>query len=259
MASNPVFKKFDQDVRRGSYAGFNPGYAPQTASARMTVGDVMNKSMILFAIVIVFAGASWTAVDRSVEAGQNLGGMLWMGGMIVTLVLGFIIGMKKKISVPLILLYAVAEGVFLGAVSAFFNRLYPGIVGEAVLATLCVVAGMLLGYRSGLIKVTARARRIFAFLMLGYLIFALVNLVLVLTGVLSGFGVGGSGPIGIAISAFAVLLASYSLAVDFDSIENGVRAGVPEKTSWLLGYGLMVSVVWLYVELLRLFARLRNN
>ena len=75
---------------------------------------------------------------------------------------------------------------------------------------------------------------------------------------LGGFGIGGSGPLGIAISIFAVALASYSLAIDFDSISDGVRAGVPEKTSWLLAYGLLVSVVWLYIEMLRLLARLRD-
>lgn len=301
MAGNPVFRKFDKDVRSGGYAGFGtsqptaaPGWAPgaqrgyghygaqgynaagqqgyqqyggyqpaggygvPATQARMTLDDVASKSLILFGIVIVMAVGSWVVTARSMDAGTSTGGALWLGGMIVTLVLGFVIAMKRTISVPLILLYAVAEGAFLGAVSAFFNSMYPGIVGEAILATLCVFGGVLLGYKTGVVRVTARSRRIFMYMLLGYALFAIINVVLVLTGVLSGFGVGGSGPLGIAISVFAVALASYSLAVDFDSIENGIAAGAPQKTSWLMAYGLMVSVVWLYVEMLRLFARLRD-
>lgn len=277
MASNPVFRNFDKDLSRGQYAGFGsgqgaypyPGAPAQPmgygvpsaapAQARMTMGDVMNKSLVLFGIVLAFAAVSWQLTQTSADAGTGLGGMLWLGGMVVTLVLGFIIAMKKKISVPLIITYAVAEGVFLGAVSAFFESMYPGVVTSAVMATLCVFAGVLLGYRAGIIRVTARSARIFMFLLIGYGLFALVNFGLVATGVLEGFGVGGAGPLGLAISAFAILLASYSLAVDFDSISDGVSAGVPQKTSWLMAYGLMVSVVWLYVELLRLFSRLRQN
>ena len=131
-------------------------------------------------------------------------------------------------------------------------------VGQAILATLCVFGGMLLGYKTGVIRVTARSRRIFAGMLIGYLLFALVNFVLVLTGLQSGFGIGGSGALGIGISLFAVALASYSLAIDFDSIQQGVNAGVPRQTSWLMAYGLMLSVVWLYVEMLRLIARLRD-
>lgn len=237
-----------------------PGYGAPGAPAqrRMTLDDVVMKSLALFGIVLVVAAGSWVVTSHSMDQGTGAGAFLWLGGMIVTLVLGFVIAMKKTISVPLIILYALAEGAFLGAVSAFFNARYPGVVGEAVLATLCVFGGVLVGYRSGLIKVTSRSRRIFMYMLIGYTLFALVNFVLVMTGMLSGFGVGGSGALGIAISLFAVALASYSLAVDFDSIENGVAAGVPEKTSWLLAYGLMVSVVWLYVEMLRLLSRLRD-
>ena len=244
--------------------GFDQQYAPQAPMQQsrgrsMTMDDVVMKSIALFGLLIVVAGGSWVFAQRAIDSQQNstvLG--LWAGGAIVSLVLSLIIAFRKTISVPLIIAFTLAEGVFVGAVSAFFNTAYPGVVVQAVLATLCVFAGVLLGYKTGLIRVTARSRRIFMYMLIGYMLFALVNFVLVLTGLQEGFGIGGSGPLGIAISIFAVALASYSLAIDFDSISDGVHAGVPEKTSWLLAYGLLVSVVWLYIEMLRLLARLRD-
>lgn len=230
--------------------------ATATQSGRMTVDDVVTKSLSLFGVLLVFAAVGWFVGKES----QGAGMALWLGGMIVGLVIGFVISFKRVISVPLILLYAVCEGLFIGAASGFFNQLYPGVVGEAVLATLCVFAGMFVGWRSGLIRVTERSRKIFGMMLVGYLLFALVNVVLVWTGALSNpFGVGGSGPLGIIISVFAVGLASYSLAVDFDTIQRGVAARLPQKYSWLMAHGLLVSVVWLYIELLRLFARLQRN
>ena len=282
MAGNPVFTNFEKNLRRGQYAGFDTGqgrtatpyqtsypgpgsagqaYVPQQppATRSMTLEDVVRKALVLFGLLLVVAAAAWVVAQRAIDGGQGSVALgLWAGGGVVAFVLALVIGFKKTISVPLIVLYTVAEGAFLGAVSVFFNSAYSGVVGQAILATLCVFGGVLLGYRSGLIRVTSRSRRIFSYLVAGYLLFALVNLGLLLSGSQSGWGIGGSGPLGIAISLFAVVLASYSLATAFDSIEHGVRAGVPEKTSWLLAYGLMVSVAWLYVEMLRLLGRARD-
>lgn len=279
MASNPVFRNFDNNLRSGQYAGFGAqqqapaqqpygqqpygqGYAPAGApgpARRMTLDDVVMKSLMLFGLLLVVAAASFFVADRAIDENQSRTALgLWAGGGIIAFVLSLVIGFKKTISVPLILLFTVAEGAFLGAISSFFDTGYPGVVGQAVLATLCVFGGVLLGYKTGIMRVTARSRRIFTYMLIGYALFALVNFVLVLTGLQSGFGVGGSGALGIGISIFAVALASYSLAIDFDSIQGGVNAGVSEKTSWLLAYGLMTSVVWLYVEMLRLLSRLRD-
>lgn len=252
------------------YPGFPPQGQPQpnleqmygapaataTQSGRMTLDDVVTKSLALFGVLLVFAAIGWFVGKENPGAGTAL----WVGGMFVGLALGFVISFKRVISVPLILAYAVCEGLFVGAASGFFNTLYPGVVGEAVLATLCVFAGMFAGWKFGLIRVTERSRKIFGLMAVGYLLFALANVVLVWTGVVSSpFGVGGSGPLGIIISVFAVGLASYSLAIDFDSIQRGVNARLPEKYSWLMAHGLLVSVVWLYIELLRLFARIQSR
>lgn len=239
-----------------AYGGPGGAYSQASTSTRsMTMDDVITKTLALFGVVLVTGAIGWFVAAQN----QSTGMTLWMSGMFGGLIIGFVIAFKKTVSVPLILTYAVLEGLFLGACSQFFNNVWPGVVAQAVLATLCVFAGMLAGYKFGIIKVTERSRKIFMFLLFGYMLFALVNVVLLLTGVLDGFGVGGTSTLGIVISLFAVALASYSLAVDFDSIQRGVQAGLPEKYSWLMAHGLIVSVVWLYIEMLRLFARLQQR
>jgi uncharacterized YccA/Bax inhibitor family protein len=282
MASNPAFNRIEKDAQ-GGYAEFGgqPTSAAQQAAAaqaatagmsaqelqdlynqpaagpvdtrRVTMDDVIMKTLALFAIVLVTAAAGWAVAANNPTAGSAI----WIGGMIGTLVIGLVIAFKKTLSVPLILLYAVVEGLFMGAVSQFFNEEWPGIVGQAVLATLATFAGMFLAYKLGLIKVTAKFRRIMTMMIFGYAIFAIANFFFaVFTD--STFGFGDAGWLGIGISLFAVGLASFTLALDFDSIEYAIRSGAPQKYSWLLAHGLIVTLVWLYIEFLRLFARLRS-
>ncbi len=284
MASNPAFNRIEKDAQSG-YAGFGgqPASVTQSAAAshaatagmtaqqlqdlydqptagpvqtqRVTMDDVIMKTLALFAIVLVTGTIGWVVSANNEAAGYAL----WMGGMIGTLVLGLTIAFKKTLSVPLILAYAVLEGFFVGAVSEFFNT-YPGwegIVPQAVLATLSTFVGMFLAYKFGLIKVTAKFRRIMTMMIIGYAIFAIVNFIFAMVTD-SMFGFGDSGLLGIGISVFAVGLASFSLALDFDSIEHAIRSGAPQQYSWLLAHGLIVTLVWLYIEFLRLFARLRE-
>ena len=283
MASNPAFNRIEKDAKDG-YAGFGgqaPSAAQQSAAAqaatagmtaqqlqelynqpaagpvdtrRVTMDDVIMKTLALFAIVLVTATGGWAVAANNPAAGSAI----WIGGMIGTLVIGLVIAFRKTLSVPLILIYAVVEGLFMGAVSQFFNDLYPGIVGQAVLATLATFAGMFLAYKFGLIKVTAKFRRIMTMMIFGYVIFALVNFVFAVVWSDSPFGFGGSTGWGVAISIFAVGLASFTLALDFDSIERAIATGAPQKYSWLLAHGLIVTLVRLYIEFLRLFARLRS-
>ncbi len=283
MASNPAFNRIEKDAKDG-YAGFGgpgPGAAQQATAGqaatagmsaqqlqdlysqpsagpadtrRVTMDDVIMKTLSLFAIVVVFAAGGWAVAANN----PGLGSALWIGGMIGTLIIGLVIAFKKTLSVPLILVYAVVEGLFMGAVSQFFNVAYPGIVGQAVLATLATFAGMFLAYKFGLIKVTAKFRRIMTMMIFGYALFAIVNFIFAVFWSDSPFGFGGAGPIGIGISLFAVGLASFTLALDFDSIDRAIASGAPQKYSWLLAHGLIVTLVWLYIEFLRLFARLRS-
>lgn len=285
MASNPAFNRLEKDAQSG-YAGFggrgaNPGnvsYAQQGATdtwgsqqqlqdmynqpsagpvdtGRVTMDDVIMKTLGLFALVLGFGAVGWLISANSPE----LGFLVWMGGMIGTLVLGLVIAFKKTLSVPLIVAYAAVEGLFVGAVSEFFNS-YPGwegVVPQAVLATVATFVGMFLAYKSGLIKVTAKFRRIVTLMIFGYAIFAVVNFIFAMISD-TMFGFGGSGAIGIGISLFAVGLAAVSLALDFDMIDQAIATGAPQKYSWLLAHGLIVTVVWLYIEFLRLFARMRE-
>ncbi|QKE85782.1 Bax inhibitor-1/YccA family protein [Arthrobacter sp. NEB 688] len=274
MANNPAFNRLEQDARKG-YAGFGSAPAPQQADPMspqqlqdmynapsalrpgtdraVTMDDVMMKTLGLFALVLVTGTAGWLIA----AANPSVGALVWIGAMVATLVLGLVIAFKKTLSVPLIIGYALFEGLFVGAVSQFFDQRYPGIVVQAVLATVATFAGMLIAYKTGLIKVTAKFRRIMTMALIGYAIFALVNFVYAVA-TNTQFGIGGSGALGIGISLFAVGLAAFTLALDFDSIDYAIRTGAPQKYSWLLAHGLIVTLVWLYIEFLRLLGRFRN-
>lgn len=285
MASNPAFNRLEKDAQSG-YAGFqdrgagaNPGgnvsYAQQgaaqtmdpqqlqdmynaptagpTDTGRVTMDDVIMKTMGLFALVVVFGAGGWIVASQN----QQLGYMLLMGGMIGTLILGLVIAFKKTLSVPLIVGYAVLEGLFVGAVSQVFESRWDGVVPMAAMATVGVFVGMFLAYKTGLIKVTDKFRRIVTMAIFGYAIFAVINFIYAMVTNTS-FGIGGNSMLGIGISVFAVGLASVSLALDFDMIDRAIATGAPQKYSWLLAHGLIVTVVWLYIEFLRLFARMRD-
>ncbi len=297
MANNPVFNRIDKEA--SGYAGFGApqqgspqGYAqgqqqgapvahrgasetmtpeqlqqmyaqPPAGPAqtgRLTLDDVVMKSLGLFVVVLTVAAASWfiTAPDSTTGEISPLTMPIWLLGMFGSLGLSFAIAFSKKVNVPLILVHAVLQGAFLGAISVYFNAIYPGVVATAVVATLATFAGMFIAWKVGLIKVTSKSRRIFGMMAMGYLVFALVNVGAAFLGFGDGWGIYG-GPLGILVSLFGVGMASYSLAVDFDSIDRGIKAGAPEKYSWLMGHGLVASLVWLYIEFLRLFAILSSN
>lgn len=271
--SNPVFSNsavFGEPRRgAGGTATAQPGQAgrfgAQTADAaslqnmydapsaspvdtqRMTYTDVIMKTTGLFALLVVVAAATWAIAPG-----------LWIIGMIVGLVLGLVNAFKKNPSPVLITLYAIAQGVFLGGISAFYNAQFDGIVLQAVLATLSVFAVSLALFSSGKVRVTPKFTRWVLISMVGYLVFSLVNVVLVWTGVLEGWGMRG-GTLGIVIGLFAVGLAAAMLMIDFDSIKRGVEGGAPAKFAWSAAFGLMVTLVWMYLEILRLLAILRGD
>lgn len=283
MASNPVFNRIDKQISQGGYAGFdrqpatratggsgvqdnltpeqlqdryNQPSAGPVQMGRITLDDVVMKTLGLFAIVVAVGSVSWFVVAPVENEGLRL--PLLLVGMLGSLALGLVIAFKKTISVPLIVLYAVLEGVFVGAISMVFEAAFPGVVTTAVLATTATFAGMFLAWKFGIIKVTDKSRRIFGMAIMGYLLFGIANVVASFMGVGEGWGFGGSGLLGIGISVLGVGLASYSLAIDFDSVDRAVAAQLPEKYSWLMAHGLIVSLVWLYLEILRLLARLRD-
>lgn len=217
-------------------------------TGRMTYSSVINRTSMVFLMIVAGAVFGWTFANPV----QNIG--LYFVAAAVGLVTGLINSFKREPSPLLISVYSVAIGTFLGGLSAMFELQWPGIVFQAVLATLSVFAVVLALYRSGKVRATPKMTRIVLIAMVGYLVFSLLNFVLMITGVVDGaFGLR-SGWLGIAIGVLAVLLASYSLVMDFTAIEEGVRAGAPERYSWTAAFGLATTMVWLYIEILRILA-----
>ena len=225
----------------------------------MSIEGTMVKTFGMFALLVVGAAGSWVLTNVNPAAGS--------GAMIIGGIVGFVLAMvnifKREPSAPLILMYALAQGVFLGALSAVFDAQWNGIVFQAVLATLTVVGVTLALFASGKIRASARATKVFMIAMVGYLAFSLINVFLVMFNVIDNpWGMSGVSifgiPLGVIIGVFAVLLGAYSLVLDFDFIRNGVANRMPAKYEWTGGFGIMVTVIWLYTEILRLLAISRN-
>lgn len=237
------------------YAGMEQAYAApavdQGRTGRVSLDDVFVKTAVLFGIVLASAAGTWVLVG----AQPQLAMVVWLAGMFGSLALSFVIGFMKSVNVPLILLHAVLQGAFIGAVSVTFESFEGGIVATAVAATVGTFAAMLLGWKVGLVKVSSRAMRIFGLITLGYLVFQLVNLGFAFFAGASIYSTG----IGWIVALVGVALAAYSLAIDFETVQGSVASGVPQKYSWLLAHGLIASLVWLYIEILRLLYILRSN
>ncbi len=264
QGNNPVFNRNEAFGRNGGYATFNDVRTPSADELRtqygmpsatrpgavMTLNDVVAKSALLFGLFLLAAVPTYFLLP------PELIGVAWIGGIVVTLGLGLFIAFSKTVRPPLIVAYAVLQGAFVGAISQAFAGLYEGIVPQAILGTLAAFTGMLIAYQTGLIKVTNRFRKIMMFAIIGWLVLGVVNII----GVVLGFSLFfGTGVLGLALSAIGVVLASLTLALDFDFIEQGVRNQIPEQYSWLAAHGLLVTLVWLYLEILRLLAILRSQ
>ncbi|HWS59037.1 MAG TPA: Bax inhibitor-1/YccA family protein [Actinotalea sp.] len=226
------------------------GAPPATSreTGRLTYDDVIVKTGALLALLVLFATATWALAPG-----------LWVVGMVIGLVLGLVNAFKREPSPVLITLYAAAQGVFLGGISAFYESFYDGVVGQAVLATVAVFASSLFLFRSGKVRVTPKFQKFLLIGMVGYLTFSVLNLVLMFVMPSGDFGPLRSGWLGVAVGLVAVGLAAASLIMDFDSIKRGVEQGVPAKFAWSAAFGLLVTLVWLYLELLRLLAILRGE
>jgi uncharacterized YccA/Bax inhibitor family protein len=151
--------------------------------------------------------------------------------------------------VPLVIAYAAAQGLALGTISRIYNEAYSGIVGQAVIGTLCAFGGILVAYRSGKIRVTPKFTRIMLVALMGYFVFGIITM-------FTGFP---GGQTGLLIAVAGVALATFFLVLDFDQIERTIAAGAPQEESWRMAFGLMVTIVWLYMEVLRLLSILRNS
>lgn len=280
---NPVITRMEKEAQRnGGYAGFGAsstatmpppsaaGYdlPPSTpvemtpASAPMTINDVVVRTAAMFVPLLITAYAAWTL---QISSGVVLIAML------VALGLGFWGALSSKVRPAVFLAYAAVEGVVLGGFSFWLQEIVnqssyasgqadpPNIVLQAVIGTLAAFAAMLFLYGTRIIKVTGRFKKMMFVAVLAYGGIAFISLIAALFGVGGGWGFYGVGGLGLLLCVAGVGLASFSLVLDFDAIETGIAAGLPERESWRAAFGLTVTLVWLYLEILRLLAILNSD
>jgi len=242
-STNPVLKE-------SAFAGAIP------TGETMTIQGTVNKTGLLLLFVVITAAWTWGLAHSENPAAANvwvIGGAL--GGFVVALVTIF----KKEwspISAPI---YALLEGLVLGGISAIFNKMYGGIAVQAISLTLGVMFVMLLAYKFRIVQAT-RGFKLGVIAATGgiALVYAL-NMLMSLFGHSQMSFLSAATPLGIGISLFVVIIASLNLIIDFDMIENGARMGAPKYMEWYGAFGLMVTLIWLYMEMLRLLSKVRRR
>ncbi|GGO64151.1 hypothetical protein GCM10010910_18320 [Microbacterium nanhaiense] len=256
----------EQAQLEGMYAAPAAG-TPQTG--RMTYEDTIVKTVILFAVMLATAALSWVITlggSLSASTATNFNLIPMIVGALGTLVISLVIAFRKQAPVALTFAYAVAEGLFVGGISAFFETFAPGIVVQAALATIAVIGTTLALFASGKIRASAKMTKIVMIAMIGYAVFSLLNVGLMMFGVLPegmAFGLRSMTiagiPLGLIIGIAVVLMGAYMLVLDFDAVQRGVRNGAPAKLAWTAAYGILATVVFIYIEILRMLAILRGD
>ncbi|ORW91664.1 hypothetical protein AWB92_17445 [Mycobacterium sp. IEC1808] len=274
--SNPVFRSLPR--QSGGYAQFGTGaaqgyyqadpyvapYQDTRASRPLTIDDVVTKTGITLAVLIGAAIVSYFMVATNLALAMPLTLIGALGGLGLVLIATF---GRKQDSPAIVLSYAVLEGLFLGAVSFVFanfqvsNANAGALIGEAVLGTVGVFFGMLVVYKTGAIRVTPKFTRMVVAALFGALFLMLGNFILAMFHVGGGTGLGlrSGGPIAIIFSLVMIGIAAFSFLIDFDAADQMIRAGAPEKAAWGIALGLTVTLVWLYLEILRLLSYLQND
>jgi uncharacterized YccA/Bax inhibitor family protein len=282
-SSNPVFTRrgFSRD---SGYAGFAAGPQLQTANpyaggpadpyaqpgnpyaqpqpgpdgtwappavrpGAMTMDSVVSRTAITLGLVVVAAAAAWIS-----GMPYGLGVLFGLVAMVLALVQSF----RREPSPALILAYAAAEGLFLGTVSSAINEVAPGAAMQAVIGTMAVFAGVLFMYKQRIIKVNARFTRYVMAAAVGFILLSAVNLIVALIGDGNGLGLRDGG-LGVLFGIAGVVLGACFLALDFKQVEDGIAYGAPEKESWLAAFGLTLTLVWIYLEFLRLVYILQGD
>ncbi len=279
--SNPVFRSLPK--QRGGYAQFGTGvagaatqyghqtdpyapYADQRAgvSRPLTIDDVVTKTGITLAVLSAVAVVSYFLVEANQALAAPFTFIGAFGGLALVLIATF---GRKQDNPAIVLTYAGLEGLFLGAISFILANFAVSstnagvLIGQAILGTLGVFVGMLVVYKTGAIRVTPKFTRMIVAGIFGVVVLMLGNLVLGLFGVGHGEGLGlrSGGPLAIIFSLVCIGLAAFSFLIDFDAADQMIRAGAPEKAAWGIALGLTVTLVWLYIEILRLLSYLQND
>lgn len=240
--------QYGQPYGEADYGVAAPTYSePIPAGERLTMNDVMVKTGINLGLVAVGAAVAWYMP------------VLLLLGMVGGLVLGLVNSFKKKVSPVLVMTYALMEGLLLGGLSAVVDMRYPGVAIQAVLATLVVAGTTLALFANGKLRATPKLNKIFMIGAIGYMAYGFISILGagIFGSSLNSFSIGGI-PLGLVVGLFAVALATYSLLLDFTTTSEAVEAGLPERESWRLAFGLTASLVWLYVEILRVLMYLAS-
>jgi len=224
---------------------------PAAPTRYMTLDDVVVRTGLMLAVVLLTGAITWVAVPNSASGAVITIGAL--GG----LGLGLYMAFTMRASAATALLYSAFEGAFLRGISRAFENWKSGIVVQALLGTVMVAGGMLVVYRTGAIRVTPRVTRVVVGATIGVVGLMLVNLIASLFHA-GGLGLRDGGAMAIIFSLLCIAVAAFNLVLDFDMIEHGIRQGVDEKFAWYASFGIMVTLIWLYLEILRLLGYARN-
>ncbi|MFE2378889.1 Bax inhibitor-1/YccA family protein [Streptomyces sp. NPDC059398] len=227
--------------------------APARAGA-MTMDDVVTRTAVTLGTVVVGAALAWVLLPVS---STSYG--LAFGSALVAFVLAMVQSFKRTPAPALILGYAFFEGIFLGVISEMYNSQWSGAPFQAVLGTMAVSAASLVAYKQRWIRVTARYAWIGMIIAMAFLMVMVVNLLLVAFGVAGDGGLRDFGPLGALVGVLAILIGCFFLTLDFKQIEDGITYGAPREESWLAAFGLTMSLVWIYLEMLRLVAIFSGN
>jgi uncharacterized YccA/Bax inhibitor family protein len=252
--SNPAL---GESTFRGFGGGGRYGYGPIDVASRMTLSGTVNKTGIL--LICAFATAAWTwyrfMETRDISQVAPMLTIGLFGGLIMALVTTF----KKEWAPVTSPIYALLEGMVLGGLSAIFDMRYPGIAIQAVALTFGTLLALLLAYSSRLIRVTQKFALGVVAATGGIVLFYFLQMILGFFHVSFLSSVNGSGTIGIVFSVIVVAVAALNLVLDFNFIEQGVNFGAPKYMEWCGAFGIMVTLVWLYIEILNLLAKMRNR
>jgi uncharacterized YccA/Bax inhibitor family protein len=258
-SSNPVFRRGFPTGQQ--YATFNtpdaaqldqmynaPAYAPPRY---MTLDDVVVRTAATLGTLLVAGAFSWIMLSERTALG------LVLPAILVGFVLAMIVSFRASTNPALILSYAAVEGLALGGISRFMESLYPGIVVQAVVGTLGVFGGMLVVYRTGAIRVTPKFQRWLLGALIGVVVLMAINLMASFFTP-AGLGLRDGGGLAIVFSLVCIGIAALSFLLDFDMVDQAVRRGAPERFAWYAAFGLTVTLVWLYIEVLRLLSYFRQ-
>lgn len=240
---NPVF---NQDMRQN---------AREAVGVPMTVQGTLTKTIILSLIMCLSGAATWYQFSLGYMDKVN---MLMIAGLVIGLIVGFVIIFKQHLAPVLSPVYAFAEGALLGGLSAIFEKQFPGIVIQAVSLTMLAVFSMAVLYKAGIIRATERFRSTIMVATSAIAVFYLIAII----GSFFHFNMSilySSSPLGIAFSVIVVGIAALNLIIDFDFVEQGAANFLPQQYEWYGAFGLLVTIIWLYIEILRLLSKLKDR